>query len=74
MLAKSAIPFSDIEGVRVGNAQDDRAKTGVTVFYFPTPADVNAVGTLAGIVMEKAIVDAVVSSHIPETDYLANIK
>lgn len=32
------IPFSDIKGLQVGNAQDDRAKTGVTVFYFPTPA------------------------------------
>ena len=32
------IPFSDIKGLRIGNAQDDRAKTGVTVFYFPTPA------------------------------------
>lgn len=32
------IPFSDIKGLQVGNAQDDDAKTGVTVFYFPTPA------------------------------------
>ena len=32
------IPFSDIKGLQVGNAQDDRAKTGGTVFYFPTPA------------------------------------
>ena len=32
------IPFSDIKGLQVGNAQDDRAKTGVTVFYFPAPA------------------------------------
>lgn len=36
--AQSAIPFSDIQGLRVGNAQDDKAKTGVTVFYFPNPA------------------------------------
>ena len=28
------IPFSSIEGVSVGNAQDDEAKTGVTVFCF----------------------------------------
>ncbi len=28
------IPFSAIEGVTVGNAQDDEAKTGVTVFCF----------------------------------------
>ncbi len=28
------IPFASIEGVSVGNAQDDEAKTGVTVFCF----------------------------------------
>ena len=38
ILSKTDIPFSDIKGLQVGNAQDDRAKTGVTVFYFPTPA------------------------------------
>lgn len=32
------IPFSDIGGIRVGNAQDSVAKTGVTVFFFPEPA------------------------------------
>lgn len=31
------IDFSDISGVRVGNAQDDDAATGVTVFRFTTP-------------------------------------
>ena len=37
-------------------------------------ADVNAVGTLAAKVMEKAIVDAVRSSRVPESDFLSNIK
>lgn len=32
------ISFSEIEGVRVGNAQDDVAKTGVTVLCFPAGA------------------------------------
>jgi len=32
------IPFSTLDGVRVGNAQDDDAKTGVTVLYFPHTA------------------------------------
>ena len=32
------IPFSSIEGVRTGNAQDDVAKTGVTVLCFPAGA------------------------------------
>ena len=32
------IPFSSIEGVRIGNAQDDVAKTGVTVLCFPAGA------------------------------------
>ena len=36
--APKAIPFSDIQGVQVGNAWNDNAKTGVTVFYFPHPA------------------------------------
>lgn len=31
------IDFSDIKGVCVGNAQDDNAATGVTVFRFTTP-------------------------------------
>lgn len=32
------ISFSSIEGVRIGNAQDDAAKTGVTVLCFPAGA------------------------------------
>jgi len=32
------IPFSSLEGVRVGNAQDNQAKTGVTVLCFPAGA------------------------------------
>ena len=32
------IPFSDLKGTSVGNAQDNEAKTGVTVFYFPETA------------------------------------
>ena len=32
------IPFSDLKGIGVGNAQDNEAKTGVTVFYFPDTA------------------------------------
>ena len=28
-------PFSKLQGVSVGNAQDNDAKTGVTVFFFP---------------------------------------
>ncbi len=38
ILSLKDIPFSGIKGLQVGNAQDDDAKTGVTVFYFPTPA------------------------------------
>ena len=130
------IPFSEIKGVQVGNAWDDKAKTGVTVFYFPSPAtaavkifgggpasretpllepernslplnalvfgggsayglaaadgvmrrmeeigadsdkvpaEINAVGTLAARVMEAAIVDAVRSSSVSESEYLSNI-
>ena len=37
------IDFSKLPGINVGNAQDDTAKTGVTVFYFPTPALASAV-------------------------------
>ena len=36
--AAREIPFSSIESVRVGNAQDDLAKTGVTVLCFPAGA------------------------------------
>lgn len=36
--ATTSIPFSDIHGVSVGNAQNAVAKTGVTVFRFTTPA------------------------------------
>ncbi|MBQ7515171.1 MAG: P1 family peptidase [Schwartzia sp.] len=32
------IPFASLQGVRVGNAQDDVAKTGVTVLLFPQGA------------------------------------
>ena len=32
------VPFSTLEGVMVGNAQDDDAKTGVRVLYFPHTA------------------------------------
>lgn len=32
------IPFSALEGVRIGNAQDHTAKTGVTVLCFPAGA------------------------------------
>ena len=32
------IPFSALDGVRVGNAQDDIGRTGVTVLYFPDGA------------------------------------
>lgn len=32
------IPFSDLKGISVGNAQNNEAKTGVTVFYFPYTA------------------------------------
>ena len=32
------IPFTEIEGVRVGNAQTERGMTGVTVFLFDVPA------------------------------------
>lgn len=30
--------FAAVDGVRVGNCQNDKAKTGVTVFYFPQGA------------------------------------
>ena len=33
-----ALSLSDIEGVRIGHAGDDKAKTGVTVLYFPKGA------------------------------------
>ncbi len=36
------IDFSDLDFVRVGNAQDDSAQTGVTVFYFPGTATAGA--------------------------------
>ena len=37
-------------------------------------SDVNTIGVLASLVMEKAIADAILSSKIPEEEYLANIK
>lgn len=39
--------FPDIDGVRVGNCQDNNARTGVTVFYFPDKA-VAALNILGG--------------------------
>ena len=106
-------PFSQLQGVSVGNAQDNDAKTGVTVFFFPkasmasavvlgggpasrevplldpqrntqplnalvlsggdVQSDVNTIGVLASLVMEKAIADAILSSKITEEEYLANI-
>ena len=41
------IAFSEIAGVRVGNAQDEKAGTGVTVFRF-TPAGRAAVEVFGG--------------------------
>lgn len=41
------VPFCDIQGLLVGNAQDKQAQTGVTVFCFPHMADV-AVNVLGG--------------------------
>ena len=41
------VPFCDIQGLLVGNAQDKQAQTGVTVFCFPQMADV-AVNVLGG--------------------------
>lgn len=96
----TVIPFSEIKGVQVGNAWDDKAKTGATlgkphgmsrairpVFTMwdgdtiyavsagsdKVPAEINAVGTLAARVMEAAIVDAVRSSSVSESEYLSNI-
>ena len=37
------------------------------------PAEINAVGTLAARVMEAAIVDAIRSSSVSESEYLSNI-
>jgi len=37
-IPNNMIPFSDIKGVRVGNAQDPEAATGVTVFRLTTPS------------------------------------
>jgi hypothetical protein len=36
-------PFSQLQGVSVGNAQDNEAKTGVTVFFFPKASMASAV-------------------------------
>ena len=35
--------FARLDGVQAGNAQDDAAATGVTVFFFPKPAMASAV-------------------------------
>ena len=36
-------------------------------------SDVNTIGVLASMVMEKAIANAILSSNIPDEEYLANI-
>ena len=36
-------------------------------------SDVNTIGVLASLVMEKAIADAILSSKIPDEEYFANI-
>ena len=36
-------PFSQLHGVSVGNAQDNDAKTGVTVFFFPEASMASAI-------------------------------
>ena len=36
--AQHVIPFAQVKGVQVGNAQDNEGKTGVTVLYFPGAA------------------------------------
>lgn len=38
MQAQQVIPFQQIEGVRIGNATNQEAKTGVTVLFFPNKA------------------------------------
>ena len=38
-----SMPFSQLQGVSVGNAQDNDAKTGVTVFFFPKASMASAV-------------------------------
>lgn len=47
LMAQTPIAFSELEGVSVGNAQNDKAKTGVTVFRFSEPATA-AVTVLGG--------------------------
>ena len=37
-VAMKDIPFAALEGVRIGNAQSDEGKTGVTVLFFPDGA------------------------------------
>ena len=38
-----SLPFSRLQGVNVGNAQDNDSKTGVTVFFFPNASIASAV-------------------------------
>ena len=38
-----SMPFSRLQGVSVGNAQNNDAKTGVTVFFFPKASMASAV-------------------------------
>ena len=38
-----SLPFSELQGISVGNAQDNDAQTGVTVFFFPEASMASAV-------------------------------
>ena len=38
-----SLPFSELQGISVGNAQDNDAQTGVTVFFFPKASMASAV-------------------------------
>ena len=47
---------------------------GISLSGGDVQTDVNTIGVLASLVMEKAIADAILSSKISEEEYLANIK
>jgi L-aminopeptidase/D-esterase-like protein len=47
---------------------------GISLSGGDVETDVNTIGVLASLVMEKAIADAILSSKISEEEYLANIK
>ena len=47
---------------------------GISLSDGDVQSDVNTIGVLASLVMEKAIADAILSSRIPDEEYLANIK